>query len=132
MPGVNDTPRRTSPDPAERTVVKCSGPGSVVAPTGSVVATSLFGSAPWSPLPLTVEVIAANVCFEPIVGTLLRRELGIRAAAASGDTVTPVLARVEMQEWEWARAWTIAFVRFACVEGGSRRREPRRDHRVGP
>ena len=30
-------------------------------------------------------VIAANLCFEPIVGTLIRRELGIRAAAASGD-----------------------------------------------
>jgi hypothetical protein len=28
---------------------------------------------------------------QPVVGTLLRRELGIRAAAASGDTVTPVL-----------------------------------------
>ena len=27
-------------------------------------------------------IVAANLCFEPIVGTLLRRELGIRAAAA--------------------------------------------------
>jgi propane 2-monooxygenase small subunit len=57
-------------------------------------------------------VVAANLCFEPIVGTLLRRELGIRAATANGDTVTPTLARVETQEWEWARAWTVALVRF--------------------
>ncbi len=57
-------------------------------------------------------IVAANLCFEPIVGTLLRRELGIRAAAANGDTVTPVLARVATQEWEWARAWTTELVRF--------------------
>ena len=38
-------------------------------------------------------IVAANLCFEPVVGTLIRRELGTRAAAASGDTVTPVLAR---------------------------------------
>jgi hypothetical protein len=57
-------------------------------------------------------VIAANLVFEPIVATLLRRELGTRAAAANGDTVTPVLARVETQEWEWARGWTVALARF--------------------
>ncbi|HTX44668.1 MAG TPA: 2Fe-2S iron-sulfur cluster-binding protein, partial [Solirubrobacteraceae bacterium] len=57
-------------------------------------------------------VIAANLCFEPLVGTLIRRELGIRAAAANGDTVTPVLARVATQEWEWIRAWTLELVRF--------------------
>ena len=57
-------------------------------------------------------IVAANLCFEPIVGTLLRRELGIRAAAANGDTVTPVLARVATQEWEWAQAWSTRLVRF--------------------
>ncbi len=57
-------------------------------------------------------VLAANLCVEPVVGTLLRRELGIRAAAANGDTVTPVLARAETQEWEWARAWSSSLVRF--------------------
>jgi hypothetical protein len=57
-------------------------------------------------------IVAANLCFEPLVGTLLRRELGIRAAAANGDTVTPVLARVATQEWEWARDWTVDFMRF--------------------
>ena len=57
-------------------------------------------------------VIAANLCFEPVVGTLIRRELGTRAAAASGDVVTPVLARAATQEWEWTRDWTVALVRF--------------------
>jgi NAD(P)H-flavin reductase/ferredoxin len=61
-------------------------------------------------------IVAANLCFEPAVGTLLRRELGIRAAAANGDTVTPVLARVATQEWEWARAWTTELVRFLCQD----------------
>jgi ferredoxin-NADP reductase/ferredoxin len=78
---------------------------------------------PWQPTRRLLErlgaaadwgevVIAANLVFEPVVATLIRRELGTRAAAANGDTVTPVLARVETQEWEWARAWTVAFVRF--------------------
>ena len=61
-------------------------------------------------------VLAANLCFEPVVGTLIRRELGTRAAAASGDVVTPVLARAATQEWEWARAWTVALVRFLLPE----------------
>jgi NAD(P)H-flavin reductase/ferredoxin len=61
-------------------------------------------------------LIAANLCFEPIIGTLLRRELGMRAAAANGDTVTPVLARVETQEWEWARAWTTDLCRFLIAD----------------
>jgi hypothetical protein len=57
-------------------------------------------------------IVAANLCFEPLVGTLIRRELGTRAAAANGDTITPVLARAETQEWEWARAWTTELCRF--------------------
>jgi NAD(P)H-flavin reductase/ferredoxin len=57
-------------------------------------------------------IFAANLCFEPVIGTLLRRELGIRAAAANGDVVTPVLAGVATQEWEWARAWSTALARF--------------------
>ena len=61
-------------------------------------------------------IVAANLCFEPVVGTLIRRELGTRAAAASGDTVTPVLSRVATQEWEWARAWTLALTRFLLAD----------------
>ena len=70
-------------------------------------------------------IVAANLCFEPLVGTLLRRELGTRAAAANGDTVTPTLARVETQEWEWIRAWTTALIRFVLhdPEHGAANRE---------
>ncbi|HTU97215.1 MAG TPA: MmoB/DmpM family protein [Solirubrobacteraceae bacterium] len=70
-------------------------------------------------------IVAANLCFEPVVGTLIRRELGTRAAAASGDTVTPVLARVATQEWEWARAWTVALIRFLLADAthGAHNRE---------
>ncbi len=57
-------------------------------------------------------LFAANLCFEPVLATLVRRELGTRAAAAHGDVVTPVLAGVEIQEWEWTRAWTVALARF--------------------
>ncbi len=61
-------------------------------------------------------LFAANLCFEPTVATLVRRELGTRAAAAHGDIVTPVLARVETQEWEWARTWTVALSRFLLAD----------------
>jgi len=70
-------------------------------------------------------LIAANLCFEPVVGTLMRREMGIRTAAANGDTVTPVLARAASQEWEWARAWMVELVRMllADEESGAANRE---------
>jgi len=58
FPGVQETPRRTSPKPAVLSVTKLSLAGRVVARKVSVIATSLFGSAPWSPLPLMVEVMA--------------------------------------------------------------------------
>ncbi len=61
-------------------------------------------------------LVAANLCFEPTVATLIRRELGTRAAAAHGDTVTPVLARAETQEWEWARTWSAALARFLVAD----------------
>ena len=84
---------------------------------------AFLNDAPWQPTRRYLErlaatpdwaevIVAANLCFEPVVTTLLRRELGTRAAAANGDTVTPVLARVETQEWEWARGWTVELMRF--------------------
>lgn len=57
-------------------------------------------------------LIAANLAVEPTVGRLIRRELGTRAAAAAGDTVTPVLARVATREWEWSRRWSTALSSF--------------------
>jgi NAD(P)H-flavin reductase/ferredoxin len=84
---------------------------------------AFLNDAPWQPTRRYLErlastfdwgevIVAANLCFEPVVTTLLRRELGTRAAAANGDMVTPVLARVETQEWEWARGWTVELMRF--------------------
>jgi NAD(P)H-flavin reductase/ferredoxin len=84
---------------------------------------SFLGEEAWQPTRRYLErlaatpdwgevIVAANLCFEPLVGTLIRRELGTRAAAANGDTVTPVLARVETQEWEWTRGWTAELSRF--------------------
>jgi hypothetical protein len=61
-------------------------------------------------------LVAANLVFEPTIGTLLRRELGIRAASANGDTVTPTLARVATQEWEWIRAYTTELVRMLIAD----------------
>jgi NAD(P)H-flavin reductase/ferredoxin len=94
--------------------------------------TAFMGDEAWQPTRRYLErlaatadwaevVFAANLCFEPTVATLIRRELGTRAAAASGDTVTPVLARAETQEWEWARAWTVALARFVLAEGDHNR-----------
>jgi Methane/Phenol/Toluene Hydroxylase len=57
-------------------------------------------------------LVAANLCFEPVVGELLRREFGIRRAAAGGDTVTPLLVGAAAQEWEWARSWSVELARF--------------------
>jgi ferredoxin-NADP reductase/ferredoxin len=69
-------------------------------------------------------IVAANLVLEPLVGTLLRREVGIRAAAACGDPVTPTLARAADHEWEWARAWSTALSRFLLddPEHGARNR----------
>ena len=66
-------------------------------------------------------IVASNICFEPVVGTLLRRELGTRRAAANGDTVTPVLARAATHEWEWTRAWSTALTRFLLADEESNR-----------
>jgi propane 2-monooxygenase small subunit len=97
---------------------------------------AFLNDAPWQPTRRYLErlastadwgevIVAANLCFEPVVTTLLRRELGTRAAAANGDTVTPVLARVETQEWEWARRWTVELTRFLLddVEHGDSNRK---------
>jgi NAD(P)H-flavin reductase/ferredoxin len=68
-------------------------------------------------------IVAANLVFEPVVGTLLRREIATRAAAAHGDTVTPALARVESQEWDWVRTWSTALSRFLLEANAGRLRD---------
>src|SRR5207237_543030 len=40
------------------------------------------------------RVVATNVCFEPTVGILIRRELLMRSPRFNGDTVTPAVNHV--------------------------------------
>ncbi|PTL59598.1 hypothetical protein [Paraconexibacter algicola] len=56
------------------------------------------------------SIVAINLCFEPIVGVLIQRELGMRAATANGDTVTPAIGRVAQTEWQWVHEWTATFM----------------------
>ena len=57
-------------------------------------------------------VVAANICFEPLIGSLLRREVLIRLAGSHGDAATPTLGQVAQAEWGWVRDWSAALVRF--------------------
>ena len=61
--GAKVTPRRTSPALALRTMVNFSlaALAAVVLASVSVIETKKLGSAPWSPLELTVEVTAQMV-----------------------------------------------------------------------
>ena len=77
---MNETPLITSPDRAARTVRKPSHDGRVWALSWSVTSTSLFGSAPWSPLPLTVEVTAQIVT----VPLWLTRPVMLRSPSVAG------------------------------------------------
>ena len=61
-------------------------------------------------------IVAANLCYEPLVGTMIRRELGIRAATLNGDTVTPVIARLGQLEWNWTADWTTDFMKLVLED----------------
>jgi hypothetical protein len=90
----------------------------------------------WQPVRALVErvnsvhdwmerVIATNLCIEPVVGNLLRREMLLVPASANGDPVTPVIIGNAQREWFWYRDWTLDLVRF-CVadeEFGEQNRE---------
>lgn len=80
----------------------------------------------WQPVRALVErltsrhdwaerVLAANLCVEPLVGNLLRREMLLVPASANGDPVTPVSIGAAQREWLWTREWTRELVRF-CIE----------------
>ena len=86
VPGVKETPRRTSRMPAVRTVVKLSVAGRLVAAKLSVITTSLFGSAPWSPFPLTVEVTPQIVT----VPSPFTRPVMLRRPSVAGAHGSPV------------------------------------------
>jgi hypothetical protein len=57
-------------------------------------------------------VVATNVCFEPTVGLLIRRELLMRSVRFNGDILTQALSHVAQLEWEWVQGWTVDLVRF--------------------
>ena len=59
------------------------------------------------------RIVALNLCFEPVVGILIRRELLMRSVKFNGDIVTQALNHVAQLEWEWTRGWTAELVRFA-------------------
>ena len=70
-------------------------------------------------------MIATNVCFEPTVGLLIRRELLMRSVRFNGDIVTQAVSHVAQLEWEWVRGWTVELVRFVLedAEHGAANRE---------
>lgn len=61
-------------------------------------------------------IVAVNLCFEPLVGVLIRREFGIRAAIANGDSITPTVTMTSQIEWDWTRAWTADFARLVLED----------------
>jgi propane 2-monooxygenase small subunit len=80
----------------------------------------------WQPVRALVErvhsvhdwaerVLAVNLCIEPLVGNLLRREMLLVPASVNGDPVTPVIIGNAQREWHWVREWTTELVRF-CIE----------------
>ena len=62
------------------------------------------------------RVIAANLCFEPAVGLLIRRELLMRSVRFNGDILTQALSHVAQLEWEWVEGWTAELVRFVLAD----------------
>jgi hypothetical protein len=80
----------------------------------------------WQPVRALVErvhatadwaerVLATNLCIEPVVGNLLRREMLLVPATDNGDLLTAVVIGNAQREWLWVRDWTEELVRF-CVE----------------
>ena len=62
------------------------------------------------------RVVATNLCFEPTVGILIRRELLMRSPKFNGDIVTPAINHVAQLEWEWTRDWTVELAKFVLED----------------
>jgi hypothetical protein len=85
--------------------------------------TSWLEDEPWQPVREYVEklatvadwaevLVAANLCLEPLVGVLLRRELYERGGGANQDTVTPVVFQAAQMEWQKVNRFMMALVDF--------------------
>jgi hypothetical protein len=62
------------------------------------------------------RIVAVNLCFEPTVGLLVRRELLMRSVRFNGDILTQALSHVAQIEWEWVRGWTVELVKFVSED----------------
>jgi propane 2-monooxygenase small subunit len=88
---------------------------------------SFLGDEHWQPTRRYVErlrstpdwgerIVAANICFEPLVGVLLRRELLMRAPKWGGDALTSAIGHVAQVEWAWISDWTAELMRFVLED----------------
>lgn len=66
-----------------------------------------------------LRLIGINLCFEPLLGDLLRREVATELAAPHGDRVTSVVAQAGQAEWDVMRDWTVALLTFLLSAPGS-------------
>ena len=91
---------------------------------------------PWQPARRFVErmntildwgevLVAVNLCLEPLVGVLLRRELLERGAAANRDTTTPVVFNAAQSEWTPDPALHRRLGALRGLLARARRRQPR-------
>lgn len=62
------------------------------------------------------SLVAVNVCFEPLLGQLLRREFAMRRGPVYGDVVTPTVAETGQAEFALTRRWTVAAIRFLVTD----------------
>lgn len=51
-------------------------------------------------------LVAVNVCFEPLVGQLIRFEWASRLAGHFGDQISPIVAEATQIQQAWVRDWT--------------------------
>lgn len=58
----------------------------------------------------------SGLVVEPLLGSLLRRELLLRGALASADPITPVVVRNAQRENAWWRAYSVAFTQFVLAD----------------
>lgn len=61
-------------------------------------------------------VVAINVCFEPLVGQLMRYEWGTLLAQTYGDATTPVVAEATQVQYAWTRDWTTEAIRALIAD----------------
>lgn len=62
------------------------------------------------------RIIAINLFLEPLVGTLLRRELYLKGCALIGDTILPTLLNVAQLEYQYSRDWTDALLALLLTD----------------